>query len=67
MATPACFLEPFAWKTFFPGLHTEVVTVFVAKVCMQQDDGSCLHIHSVSLCLCIGELSPLMLRDINDQ
>ena len=37
---------------------------------MQQNDGSCLCIHSVSLCyicLCIEELRSLMLRDINDQ
>ena len=29
--------------------------------CMQQNAGSCLHMQSVSLCLFIGELSPLML------
>ena len=34
---------------------------------MQQNAGSYLHIESVSLCLFIGELSPLMLRDIRDQ
>jgi hypothetical protein len=33
---------------------------------MQQSAGSCLHIQSVSLCLFIGELSPLMLRDIKE-
>jgi hypothetical protein len=33
---------------------------------MQQHAGSCLHIQSVSLCLFIGVLSPLMLRDIKD-
>ena len=35
--------------------------------CMQQNDGSCFHIHSVSLCLFIGELSSLILRTINDK
>jgi hypothetical protein len=30
--------------------------------CMQQNVGSCLCIKSVSLCLFIGELSPLILR-----
>jgi hypothetical protein len=31
---------------------------------MQQNAGSCLYILSVSLRVFIGELSPLMLRDI---
>ena len=35
--------------------------------CKQQNVGSCLRIPSHSLCLFIGELSPLTLRDINDQ
>jgi hypothetical protein len=35
--------------------------------CMQQNAGSCFHIHSVSLCPFIEELSPLILRDIKDQ
>ena len=34
---------------------------------MQLKDGSCLFIHSVSLCLFIGKLSLLILRDINDE
>ena len=34
---------------------------------MQQKDVFCFHIHSVSLCHFIGELNPLILRDINDQ
>jgi len=34
---------------------------------VQQNDGFCFHIHSLSLCLVIGEFNPLMLRDINDQ
>jgi hypothetical protein len=32
---------------------------------MQQNSGSCLCIQSVSLCLFIGELIPLILRDIS--
>jgi hypothetical protein len=32
---------------------------------MQQNVGSCLYIQSVSLCLFIGELSPLILRKSN--
>jgi hypothetical protein len=32
-----------------------------------QNDASCFCIHSVSLCLFIGDMSALMLRDINDQ
>ena len=34
---------------------------------MQQNVGSCLCIQSVSLWLCIGELSPLILRDIKEK
>ena len=69
MATPVCFLWLFSWKTFFPARYAEVMFIIVAEVCfcMQQNDESCLCIQSVSLCLFIGELSPLMLRDINDQ
>jgi hypothetical protein len=35
--------------------------------CMEQNNGSCLCIQSVSLCHFIGELSSLMLSNINDQ
>ena len=31
---------------------------------MKQNAGSCLHIKSISLCLFIVDLSPLILRDI---
>ena len=34
---------------------------------MQQNAGSCVYIQSVSLCLFIGELSPLILRDIKEK
>ena len=34
---------------------------------MQQNDVSYFWIHSVSLCVFIGGLNPLMLRDINNQ
>ncbi|EDL76338.1 rCG49580, partial [Rattus norvegicus] len=34
---------------------------------MQQYDVSCLHIHCVSLYHFIGELSPLICRDIREQ
>lgn len=35
--------------------------------CVQQKYGSCFHIHFVSLCLFIGKLSLLILRDTNNQ
>ena len=57
---PACFLGPVDWKTF-PTLYSEVISVFEVEVCF---------LHTAkggSLCLFIGELGPLMLRDINDQ
>jgi hypothetical protein len=34
---------------------------------MQQNDVFCFCIHSLSLCPFIKDLSPLMLRDINEQ
>ena len=34
---------------------------------MYQNDASCFNMHSLSLCLFIWELSPLILRDINHQ
>ena len=34
---------------------------------MQKNAGSCLHIQSVSLRLFIGELNPLILRDIKEK
>ena len=32
----------------------------------QKNVGSCFHIHSLNLCLFIGELRPLILSDINN-
>ena len=68
IATPTCFLGPFDWKTFFQPF-TQVMSVFEIKVYFlyNQKAGSCFHIHSLSLCLFIGKLSPLIVRDINDQ
>jgi hypothetical protein len=57
MATPSCLLGSYAWKNCFSAFYSEVVPVFDTEVpffCMQQSAGSCLHIQSVSLCLCIG-------------
>ena len=69
MATPGCFLGPFAWKICFPYFYSYVVSVFVteAHFLRQYIAGSCLCIHSVSLCLFIGELAPLMLRDTKEK
>ena len=33
MFTAACFLGPFAWKTFFPSFYFEIVSIFVVEVC----------------------------------
>ena len=41
--------------------HSEIATVFVFEVYLLY--GSCLNIHSVGLCLFIGELSALILND----
>ena len=69
MATPPCFLGPFAWKTFSqPFTLSRCLSLWLRCVsCKQQNVGSCFHIQSLSLCLFIGELSPLILSDINDQ
>jgi hypothetical protein len=66
MATPAHFLGPFAWKRIFqPFTLRYCLSLSLRCVfCMQQNAGSCLHIQSVKLCLFIGKLSSLMLRDI---
>ena len=32
IATPACFLGPFAWKFFFPTFYSEIVSVFVSDM-----------------------------------
>jgi hypothetical protein len=60
------FLGTICLENRFPSFYSEVVSVFVTEVCFQ-NAGSCLRIHSFSLCLFIGELSPLMLRDIKEK
>ena len=69
MATPAYFLGPFAWKTFSqPFTLSRCLSLWLRRVsCKQQNVGFCFRIQSLSLCLFIGELSPLILSDINDQ
>ena len=69
MATPACFLGPFAWKNFSqPFTLSRCLSLCLRCVsCTQQNVGSCFRIQSLSLCLFIGELRPLILSDINDQ
>ena len=69
MATPTCFLGPFAWKTLSqPFTLSRCLSLWLRCVsCKQQNVGSCFHIQSLSLCLFIGELSPLILNDINYQ
>ena len=37
MATPACFMGPFAWINFFPAFYFDVVTVFDTEVCFLYD------------------------------
>ena len=62
-----CFFPgPLVWKTF-SHLFTLRYCLYLllgCVSCMQQNVGSCLSIQDVSLCLFIGELSPLILRDI---
>ena len=69
MATPPCFLGPFAWKTFSQSFTlSRFLSLWLRCVsCKQQNVGYSFRIQSLSLCLFIGELSPLILSDINDQ
>ena len=66
MATSACFGGLFAWNIVFqPSTLRQCLSLCLRCVsCIQQNAGSCLYVQSVSLCLFIGEWSPLMLRDI---
>ena len=65
----AYFLGSFNWKIFSqPCTLRQCLSLRLRCVsCMQQKDDFCFCIQSVSLCLFIGELSPFILRDINDQ
>jgi hypothetical protein len=66
MATPASFLELFAGKIVFQHfIQKFCLSLSLSSVsCMQQNVRSYLCIQSISLCLFIGELSPLILRDL---
>jgi hypothetical protein len=68
MATLAYFLKPFAWKIVFQPFNLRYYLPLSLRYisCMQQNADSCLLIQSVSLCLFIGKLSPLMLRCIKE-
>jgi hypothetical protein len=69
ISTPDCFLRPFAWMIFFhPFTHRYLLSLLLWCVsCMQQNFKSCLPFQSVSLSLFMGELNPLILRDIKDR
>ena len=63
------FLRTICLEICFPAFYSEEVSVFVLRLvsCKQQNVGSCLYSQSISLCLFIGELSPLILRDIKEK
>jgi hypothetical protein len=67
--TPACFFRPFACKIVFHAFILRYCLSFSLRwvSCKQQNVGSCLCSQSVSLCLFIGELNPLILRDIKEK
>ena len=54
---------------FFWALYSEVMCLSLLLECVScmQQMVVTVFVHCASLCLFIGELSPLMLRDINDQ
>ena len=61
------FLDHLLGRLFF--FHSDIVMSLLLRCvsCMQQNAGSCLHIQSVSLCLFIGEFSPLILIDFKER
>ena len=69
MASPACFLRPFAQKIVFqPFTLMQNLSFFSGWViCKQQNAGSSLCSQSISLCFLIGEFSLLMLREIKEK
>ena len=69
MATLACFFGTFARKIGFqPFTLRYYLSLSLRCVsCMQQNVGTCLRSQSVSLCLFIRELSPLIIRDITEK
>jgi hypothetical protein len=68
MATPL-FLGTICLENCFAAFYSEVVSVFVTEVSFlyAENTGSSLHWIVCCLCLFIGELSPLMLRDIKEK
>jgi hypothetical protein len=69
MATPAHFLGHLLGKLFSKSFTLRQYLSLSLKYisCMKQNAASCLPIQSVSRFLVIGELSPLMLRDIKEK
>ena len=63
------FLATICLEICFPDLYPEVMSVFIPEVYFFYEIKcwSCLHIQSISLYLFIGELSPLILRDIKEK
>lgn len=61
MATPACLLGSFGWSTFFRILYGQVSFLCAAEEWILNSS------LFLNLYLFIGELSRLMLRNINDQ
>ena len=62
-------IETICLKICFPAFYSEVVSVFVPEVgfLYAANVRSYLHSQSFSLCLFIGELSQLILRDIKEK
>lgn len=58
------FFEKLFSSSLFSGTIFFIFLLLRCRSWMQQNDGSCFHIHFVSLFLFIGGLIPLMLRNI---
>ena len=67
-ATPAFFCSPFAFNIFFHTLSFNLYVSWGLKwvSCRQHIYGSCLCIHSASLCLLVGVFNPFTFKVIID-
>ena len=68
IATPAFFCFPFAWNVFFYPITFSLYVSWGLKwvSCRQHIYGSCICIHSASLCLLVGAFNPFTFEVIFD-
>ena len=69
MATPVCFSGLFVWNIFFQAfaLRWCLSLMLQCVSCLQHKDGPCFHILNILRVFLLGEMRPLMLKDISEQ